>query len=76
MEFDNLIGSKYSTPSTKFVGFGPIGKQMGHPGLLLAGKNTTCVKFLGFMTIHQQRWLKVERYRALWASCSCISRDL
>ena len=32
----NLTGSKISTSSTKFVFFGPIGKQNGRPGLWLA----------------------------------------
>ena len=31
----NLIGSNISKPSTKFVFFGPIGKQDGRPGLWL-----------------------------------------
>ena len=37
----NLTGSKIATSSTKFVFFGPIGKQDGRPGLWLAEKFST-----------------------------------
>ena len=58
MEFDNLIGSKYSTPSTKFVGFGPIGKQMGHPGPLIGWQEHNMCKIFG---VHDNPSTKVAQ---------------
>ena len=50
----NLIGSKISTSSTKFVFFGPIGKQKCSPWLIPQNGG---------------RLYSGARYVALWASC-------
>ena len=57
----NLTGSKISTSSTKFVFFGPIGKQKGLPWQIPQKGGTL---YSG------------ARYMALWASCLLMTRSL